>query len=307
MTTSNPSIVELRGAMTALVTPFRDGRVDFPCLDRLVDRQIEAGMDWLVPCGTTGESPTLSADEADRILDAVLARAGGRCRVLMGTGSNDTKATVEKTLRAARAGADAVMLVAPYYNRPTQEGLFRHFSKVAGSVDLPVVLYNVPFRTGVEISNDVVVRLRESCRNIVAIKHATGNVDGVTDLLTRCDIIVLSGDDQLTWPLMSLGAAGVISVVSNIDPGLVRALVDAAQAGQLTEGLMWHRKVERLATALALHGPNPIPIKTAMAVAGLLKEEFRLPLCSPTADARDAIRTLLIGLELLEPTCGGIT
>lgn len=305
MTTYNNGIGELRGAMTALVTPFQDGRIDFPCLDRLVDRQIEAGIDWLVPCGTTGESPTLSADEADRILDSVLARAGGRCRVLVGTGSNNTQTTVETTLRAARAGADAVMLVAPYYNRPTQEGLFRHFSKVAESVDLPVVLYNVPFRTGVEISNDVVVRLRESCSNIVAIKHATGKVDGVTDLLTRCDVIVLSGDDQLTWPLMSLGAAGVISVVANIDPRSVRGLVDAAQAGQLTEGLRWHRKVEKLATALAAHGPNPVPIKTAMALAGLMKEEFRLPLCSPTADARDAIRSLLAGLELLKPTRRG--
>ena len=288
--------------MTALVTPFCDGDVDYACFERLVDRQIEGGTDWLVPLGTTGESPTLSDAERDKILETVLTRSGGRCGVMPGTGSNNTADTVERTRRAQAAGADAALVVVPSYNRPTSEGLFRHFATIADAVELPIVLYNVPARTGVDMGNDVVVRLREAHANIVAIKDAAGDVDRVTDLSSRCDIVVLSGDDTLTWPLMALGAVGVISVLSNLAPSLMKSLVTAAEAGEVTSALPLHRKVYDLAVGLGRFGPNPIPIKTAMAVSGLVREEFRLPLCPVDKSARSGIEAVLRRHELLEPT-----
>ncbi|MBU0718378.1 MAG: 4-hydroxy-tetrahydrodipicolinate synthase [Planctomycetes bacterium] len=292
---------EVRGAMTALVTPFRNGEIDWPRVDALVDRQIDGGTDWLVPCGTTGETPTLAPAEREQLAEAVIARSGGRCPVMVGTGTNSTAATVRQTRQAAAAGADAVVIVAPYYNRPTAEGLFRHFAAVAEAVDLPIVLYNVPKRTGVSIDNDVVVRLRDQFPHIVAIKHATGSVDGVTDLLSRCDIEVLSGDDALTWPLMALGAGGVISVVSNLTPSLVKSQVVAATGGDLVAAERCHRKVYAVAEGIGRYGPNPVPIKTAMAINGLLEEEFRLPLCPLDSEGRAGIERVLRGHELYEP------
>lgn len=290
----------VRGSMTALVTPFRNGEVDWACVDALVDRQIEGGTDWLVALGTTGESPTLSPAEREKLIDAVLARAHGRCPVMVGTGSSSTRETVDRTRQAAAAGADAVLVVAPCYNRPTQDGLFHHFAAVAEATDLPVVLYNVPARTGVDIDTDVVVRLRESRRNIVAIKDASGRLDRVTGLRSRCDIDVLSGDDSLTWPFLSLGAVGVISVIGNLDPALAKSLVTAAIEERMSDALRIHRKVYDLAIALGRFGPNPIPIKTAMAAAGLCRAEFRLPLCPLGEDARAAIERILRRQELLE-------
>jgi 4-hydroxy-tetrahydrodipicolinate synthase len=279
--------------MTALVTPFRGGEVDWPCLDKLVDRQIEGGTDWLVPLGTTGESPTLSSAERERLLDAVISRAAGRCPVMAGTGSNNTTETVERTRQAASAGVNAALVVTPCYNRPTPDGLFRHFAKVAESVDLPIVLYNVPVRTGVNLDNDTIVGLRKRFPNIVAIKDATGAVNNVTELSSRCDIAVFSGDDVLTWPLLALGGAGVISVVANLVPSLMRSLVDASFRGDTSAALQAHRKVYDLATGLGRFGPNPMPIKTAMALAGLIAEEFRLPLCELDDKARNEIADLL--------------
>ncbi len=299
MVRSNPA-AELRGSMTALVTPFREGQVDWVCLDRLVDRQIDGGIDVLVPCGTTGETPTLTSAEWVEYVDRVITQVAGRCQVMVGTGSNSTVVTVDQTRRAAAAGATAALIVAPYYNRPTAEGLYRHFAEVAESVDLPIVLYNVPARTGVDIPNDVVVRLRESFPHVVAIKHATGTVDGVTELLGRCDIDVLSGDDTLVWPLMALGAVGAISVVSNLSPSLMKSLVVAALHGDCSAALRHHRRVYALAAGISDYGPNPVPIKTAMALNGLLHEEFRLPLCPVTSEARAAIAGLLNRLELSE-------
>jgi len=290
----------LRGSMTALVTPFRDGAIDWPAVDHLIDRQIDGGTDWLVPCGTTGESPTLSSHEHDQLLERVIDRASGRCYVLAGTGSNDTADTLQKTKQAAKAGVDAAMLVAPYYNRPSQEGLYQHFAAVAEAVDLPIVLYNVPARTGVTIHNDTIVRLRENCPNIIAIKDATGGVDSITDLLSRCDIAVLSGDDVLTWPMMALGAVGVISVVSNLTPSLVKSLVKAAFSGEVRQALSIHRKVFDLANGLSGFGPNPLPIKTAMAIQCLLLEEFRLPLCPLPPAAREGIERLLGCHDMLD-------
>ncbi len=290
---------ELRGAMTALVTPFRDGAIDWAALDALVDRQIAGGIDWLVPCGTTGESPTLSTKERDELLERVPARSNGRCSVLAGTGSNSTAEAIERTRRAAAGGANAAMLVAPYYNRPTPEGLFRHFAAIAEAVDLPIVLYDVPTRTGVTIPIDVIVRLRESFPNVVAIKDATGDVDRVSELISRCDITVLSGDDSLTLPLMVVGAKGLVSVLSNLAPLLVVTLVRAALSGDWAVAQRHHRSLFDLATGLGGCGPNPLPIKTALAIRGEIAEEFRLPLCPLDGDARREIDTVLRRHELL--------
>ena len=288
----------LRGSMTALVTPFRQGAVDFGQLEELVRRQIESGTDWLVPCGTTGEAPTLTADERHSIVDLVIATSNGQCGVMVGTGTYATRETIQRTKDAAAAGANAALVVAPYYNRPTPEGLYRHFAAVADTVDLPIVLYNVPARTGVSIPNDVVVRLRNTYPHIAAIKHATGSIDGVTELLGRCDIAVLSGDDALTWPLMCMGAVGVISVIGNLSPGLLRSLVDAGLRGDADAGRSCHGKLHDLAEGLGRFGPNPLPIKTAMASVNLLVEEFRLPLCPLSDEARSGIEAVLRAHEI---------
>jgi 4-hydroxy-tetrahydrodipicolinate synthase len=298
--TALSSRTNLRGSMTALITPFRGGEVDWPRLEVLVDRQIGGGTDWLVPLGTTGETPTLTEEERTKILETVIARAAGRCPVMAGTGTNSTSVTVEHTKLAASIGVEAALVVAPYYNRPTQEGLYRHFGAVAESVDLPIVLYNVPARTGVTISNDTIVRLREGFANIVGLKDATGSVEAMTDLAVRCDIAVLSGDDPLTWPFMALGAVGVVSVIANLHPTLMKSLVTAAFEGNVPAALQCHRKVYDLATGIGRYGPNPLPIKTAMAVAGLIAEEFRLPLCPLDADAREGIQRVLRRHEVLE-------
>ncbi len=292
--------VEMRGSMTALVTPFRDGEVDWPCVDRLVDRQIDAGTDWLVALGTTAESPTLALEERDRMLSAVVTRSAGRRPVLVGTGSNNTAEAVQRTKSAAAGGADAALVVTPSYNRPNQEGLYHHFAAVADATDLPIVLYNVPARTGVDLGNDVVVRLRERFSSVVALKDATGKLDHLTELQRRCDIAVLSGDDVLTWPCMALGGVGVVSVLGNLCPSLMKALVTAGAAGQWVEGRRIHQKVDDLAGGIGRHGPNPLPIKTAMAVMGLLSEEFRLPLCPLDEAARRDIERVLRRHEIAE-------
>lgn len=294
------SWMNLKGSMTALVTPFRDGGVDLACMSRLVERQIAGGTDWLVPLGTTGETPVLSDAEREQVLEGVLATANKRRPVMAGTGTNCTKSTIEHSRRAAAMGADALLVVVPYYNRPSQEGMYRHFAAVAEAVDLPLVLYNVPARTGATMSNETIARLRSGFPNIVAIKDATGNVDALSDLLLRCDIRVLSGDDTLTWPMMALGAVGVVSVISNLRPSWMKALVSAALAGDSAAALAQHRRVYDLATGIGRFGPNPIPIKTAMSIVGLIAEEFRLPLCSLDAEARSGVEKILRRHEMVE-------
>jgi 4-hydroxy-tetrahydrodipicolinate synthase len=279
--------------MVALVTPFTDGQVDWRRLEALVDFHIEAGTDVIVPCGTTGESPTLTHEENDAVTAAVVGRARGRVRVLAGTGSNNTAEALLMTRHARENGADGSLQVAPYYNRPTQEGLFRHFSTLAREVDFPHVLYNIPGRCGVEISPDTIVRLREACPNIVAVKHATGSMDGASELLGRCDINVISGDDSMTLPLMSIGAVGVISVLANLVPKDVKALTDAAVGGDWETARKWHHKMFRLAKGLLTLEVNPIPIKTAMAMKGMIAEEFRLPLCPMQPANRDQLAAAL--------------
>jgi 4-hydroxy-tetrahydrodipicolinate synthase len=279
--------------MVALVTPFKNGEVDYTTLDQLVDFHIDAGTDCLVPCGTTGESPTLSHDEHDKVIAAVVKRAKGRIPVMAGTGSNSTAEALQMTRNAEKNGADGSLQVSPYYNKPTQEGLFQHFSTIAREVDYPHVLYNIPGRCGVEISVDTIVRLREACPNIVAVKHATGSMDGASELAARSDIGIISGDDSMTLPLMSIGGVGVISVLANIVPKDVKAMTDAALAGNWETARQWHLKMFKFAKGLLTLEVNPIPIKTAMAIKGMLTEEFRLPLCNMHPANREKLQATL--------------
>ncbi|MGD8451104.1 MAG: 4-hydroxy-tetrahydrodipicolinate synthase [Phycisphaerae bacterium] len=287
-----------RGTLTALVTPFRDGQLDLDALDAHVQRQIDAGVDGLVPCGTTGESPTLSVEEYAQVIQHVVRTTAGRVPVLAGAGTNSTSRTLTLAQTATECGATGLLLVAPYYNKPPQEGLYQHFSTVARSTPLPIVLYNIPGRCGVEIAIDTLRRLFDDHENIVVVKHATGNVASAADLRATCGIDVLSGDDPLTLPLMSVGAVGVISVLSNIFPTAVKRLTTAALAGDYAAALAAHRATYRLAWALLSLETNPIPIKTAMALRGWCRNEFRLPLCPLSAAQRERLEALLAESDL---------
>lgn len=287
------------GTMVALVTPFRNGRVDFEALDELVDFHLEHGTNGLVPCGTTGESPTLSHDEHDKVIEAVVKRAKGRVPVVAGTGSNSTAEALRLTRHAKDVGADGALMVSPYYNKPTQEGLYRHFGQVAEAVDMPIVLYNIPGRCGVEISCDTIVRLREDYANIVAVKHATGSMDGASELVARSDIVILSGDDSMTLPLMSIGGKGVISVIANLLPAETKILTDAALKKDFVAAAAQHKKLFMLAKAMLSLETNPIPIKTAMAMKGMIAEEFRLPICPMQPANRKKLEAILKEAKLL--------
>jgi 4-hydroxy-tetrahydrodipicolinate synthase len=285
----------LQGCLVALVTPFREGAVDWPALDALVDHVLAGGVSGLVPCGTTGESPTLSEEEAEKIVAAVSRRARGRAVVIAGTGTNSTEATVARSQAALRAGADGVMLVAPYYSRPNARGLYEHFSRVARSVAAPIMLYNIPGRTAVEIPVETIARLRAEHCNIVAVKHATGSVEGAVELSSASDIAILSGDDPLTLPLMSVGAVGVVSVVANLLPAEVSALTGAALAGDWPAARERHLRLSPLARELMRLDTNPIPIKTALALRGMMAEEFRLPMCRMEEPKRARLASMLKG------------
>jgi len=266
-----------QGAYTAIVTPFtRDGGVDYPRLRDLVEMQVAGGVDGIVPVGTTGESPTLDFAEHEKVIEFCIQAADRRVKIIAGTGANSTAEAIELTRHARNAGADATLQVTPYYNKPNAEGLYRHFSAVA-DLGLPVVLYNVPGRTGKEIPVDVVARLAAH-PHVVAIKEAGGSVDRVSQIVTSCKLDVLSGDDSLTLPMMAVGAVGVISVASNVAPKAVADLVHHALAGRWTEARDLHLRYYRLFSDLFID-TNPIPVKTALAMMGRIEESFRLPLC----------------------------
>src|SRR6266700_1621057 len=230
------------GLTVALVTPFRDGQVDYEALRRLVDWHVEQGTDCLAPCGTTGESPTLDHEEHERVIAAVVERSRGRIKVMAGTGSNSTKEALRLTTFAKQAGADGALMVGPYYNKPTQEGYYRHFAEVAENVELPIVLYNIPGRTGSNKLPETIARLAQ-LPSIVAIKEATGSMDQASAIAALCDLTILSGDDSLTLPLLSIGGRGVVSVVGNIVPRDMKALLAAFEAGKNTEAIRWHYKL----------------------------------------------------------------
>ncbi|MBN2456941.1 MAG: 4-hydroxy-tetrahydrodipicolinate synthase [Sedimentisphaerales bacterium] len=275
------------GAMVALVTPFQQGKVDFRTLDELIDFQLENGIDAIVPVGTTGESPTLSHEEHKKVIERVIRAVRGKVPVIAGAGSNSTAEAIELTEFSKKIGADATLQVDPYYNKPTQEGFYQHFKAIAQEVDLPIVLYDVPGRCGAGMTPDTVVRLAE-LENIVAIKDATGKMDHVSEIATRCDLTILSGDDSLTLPIASVGGKGVISVVANIVPADVKAMTDLILQGDLVSARQWHNKLFCLCRSLLSLATNPIPIKAAMQILELGPEELRLPMM-PLEESKKAI------------------
>ena len=282
-----------QGSIVALVTPFRDGKVDEAKLRQLVDFHVENGTDGIVPCGTTGESPTLSHDEHHRVVQIVVETARKRVKIIAGTGSNSTAEAISLTKHAEKVGADAALVVNPYYNKPTQTGLYQHFRAVAESVALPIIAYNIQGRTAVNVETDTLARLVRDCRNIVGVKEASGSLDQMSQVIAACgpDFSVLSGDDNITLPLLAIGGKGVISVIANLVPRETSEMVHAALDGDWKRARDLHYRLFPLARAAFLE-TNPIPIKEAMAMIGMLEPEFRLPMCRMS----DANRAKLTGI-----------
>lgn len=283
--------MKLAGCFTAQVTPFNAGRVDYACLTKLIERQMNNGVSGIVPVGTSGESPTLNVEEHQRVIETTIKAVAGRGPVIAGTGANSTAEAVELSKHAASAGADATLQVTPYYNKPTQEGLYRHFSTIADDSGLPIVLYQVPGRSGRDIDVDTIERLAKNER-VIAVKEACPDIDRTSEILSRCDITVLSGDDSMTLPRMIIGGQGVISVASNVMPREVSAMVSAGLAGKWEEARQMHAKLYPLFRDLFIE-TNPIPVKSAMAMEDLLKEEYRLPLCELAAVNRKQLAATL--------------
>ena len=289
------------GTYTAIVTPFRNGQIDEPALEKLVKSQVKGGVDGIVPVGTTGESPTLDHDEHIRVIALAVKFAAGRVKVLAGTGSNSTKEAIELTRQAEAAGADGSLQVAPYYNKPTQEGLYQHFKAVAAATKLPLMLYSIPGRCGIEIGVDVTQRLAAECKNVVGMKEASGNADRVSQLIAACGdkFTVLSGDDSLTLAFMAVGAKGVISVASNVAPKQVGTMVSKFAAGDLKGALRLHTALYPLFKNLFVE-TNPAPAKAALALMGMMTEEIRLPLVPVTPKTRDLMKATIAELGLLK-------
>jgi 4-hydroxy-tetrahydrodipicolinate synthase len=287
----------LQGAHTAIVTPFnKNGSVDYVRYRKLIEFQIENGIDGIVPVGTTGESPTLNNDEHMKVIEETVAAVNGRVLVIAGTGANSTAEAVELTRQAGKLGVDATLQVTPYYNKPNQEGLYRHFSMIA-DIGLPVVLYNVPGRTAREIAIETVARLANH-PNVVAVKEAGGKVERVKQTLDVCDLEVLSGDDALALPMMRDGAIGVISVVSNVVPGVVASLIHTALEGNWKAAQALHNRYVKLFDAMFID-TNPIPVKAALAMMGKIKEVYRLPLCEMGDADKETLRKVMVGAGLL--------
>jgi 4-hydroxy-tetrahydrodipicolinate synthase len=282
------------GSFVALVTPFKSGKVDEAKLRELVELHATSGTDGLVPCGTTGESPTLSHDEHKRVVEIAVDAARKRLKIIAGTGSNSTAEAVDLTRHAERAGADGALVVNPYYNKPTQEGLYRHFRAVAESVAIPIVVYNIQSRTAVNVDTPTLARLARDVKNVRGVKEASGNLDQMTQVVLSCGagFSVLSGDDSLTLPLMAVGGHGVISVIANIVPKETADMVHAALDNDWKRARELHHRLFPLARAAFLE-TNPIPIKEAMAMAGMLEPEFRLPMCRMGDANRETLRGVL--------------
>jgi len=288
-----------KGALTALITPFRDGSVDAPALRELIEWQIQSGIDGLVPCGSTGESATLTHAEHDAVVKLTIEQARRRVPVIAGTGSNSTAEAIRLTVAAAEMGADGALLLSPYYNKPTQDGIYRHYKTIAASVDIPILLYNIPGRTASNITPETVERLAE-IKNIVGIKEATGSMDQASDILKLAGdkITILSGDDSLTVPLIALGAKGVISTCSNAVPREMHDMAEAALAGDLAKAREIHFRLLPLMRALFVE-TNPIPIKQALAFMGKCANELRMPLLPMTAGPAERLRVAMKELRLV--------
>ena len=289
---------EFAGLSVALVTPFRDGAIDEDALRAQVDFQVEAGTTCLCPTGTTGESPTLTHEEHERVIAVVVAHAAGRIKVMAGTGSNSTAEAIRLTQWAAKEGADAALMVAPYYNKPTQQGFYEHYRAIAEEVDLPICVYNIPGRTGKNIEPETIVRLAE-LENITMVKEATGSIDQASQVLLETELTVLSGDDSLTLPLMAIGGEGVISVVGNIIPKDMIAMVEAYRQGDTAAACQWHHKLFPLCRDMLGLSTNPIPIKAAMKMLQRDSGELRLPMTHLNASEEDSLRKTLAAYGLL--------
>ncbi|RJP18573.1 MAG: 4-hydroxy-tetrahydrodipicolinate synthase [Candidatus Abyssobacteria bacterium SURF_5] len=286
------------GSMVALVTPFKKGKIDEAKIPELVEYQISKGTDVICPCGCTGEAATLNHDEQVYIIEITVEAVNRRAKVIAGTGSNSTEEAIILTRRAKQAGADGALMITPYYNKPTQRGLMLHYEKVAAEVDIPIMLYNVPGRTGVNMTPETVAELSE-IENIVAIKEASGNVDQVSAILSMCDITVLSGDDSLTLPMLAVGAKGVVSVAANVAPAEVAALIDSFNSCNMEEARQIHYQLLPLFKVLFCE-TNPIPVKRALNMMGLIENELRSPLFPLSPENEPKLRKVLEELNLLE-------
>lgn len=286
--------LNLEGTFTALITPFKaNGEVDYEAFSELVDTQIAKGVNGLVPIGTTGESPTLTKEEKKKIFSMCVEKCKGKnVLVVAGTGSNDTASTVENTQEAKKLGVDAALVVVPYYNKPNQAGQYEHFKKVASEGGLPIILYNIPGRCGVQLNADTVAKLAKDCPNVVGIKESTGNLDMSTEIASLCDIQILSGDDSLTLPIISVGGKGVISVLSNFAPELVRAIVEPAIKGDFKTAGEAHRRAFKLIKTMFIE-PNPQPCKAAMSMLGMIDDSLRLPMVPAASETRAKVAAVL--------------
>lgn len=293
--------MKYQGLYTAIITPFKDNSIDTEAFRKLIDAQIAGGADGIVPVGTTGESPTLSHKEHMEVIRLAIEYAAGRCQVIAGTGSNSTTEAIAMTQEAAAMGADGTLQVCPYYNKPSQEGVYRHFKAIAECSPLPVILYSIPGRSGIEIAVDTVARLAADCPTIVAIKEAGGSVERVNQLVQALpeDFAVLSGDDGLTVPFISCGAKGLVSVTSNVAPAQMKELVTAALAGDGKKALALQKKYYPLMKGLMSLDTNPVPIKAALALRGDITWELRLPLAPLAEEKRAKLADLLRRFELL--------
>lgn len=292
-----------KGSIVAIVTPFSDNGklIDEQKLKELVEFHIKNGTSGIVPCGTTGESATLSFQEHSRVIDIVVRQVNKRVPVIAGTGSNSTDEAVMLTRHAAKVGASASLQVSPYYNRPTQQGLYGHFKAIADSVDIPIVLYNIASRTGVNIEPETIARLARDCKNIVAVKEASGSLDQMSRIKALCggNFDLLSGDDSLTLPVLSIGGTGIISVVANIVPKDVAALVDEFEKGNIKKAREIHYRLLPLVKAMFIE-TNPIPVKTAMGLLGLCKPDLRLPMCAMASGNLERLKKALLDYGLLK-------
>ncbi len=286
------------GLSVAITTPFRGDKVDYDRLAEQVEFQIAAGTRCICPAGTTGESPTLSHDEHDELIAQTVKIAAGRIKVMAGTGSNSTAEALRLTRHAEKAGVDAVLVVAPYYNKPTQEGFYQHYKALAEATSLPICVYNIPGRTGKNIEPETIIRLAE-LKNIAMVKEATGSMDQASSIIAATDLTVLSGDDSLTLPLLSIGGRGIISVVGNIVPGDMIQLINAFEQGNLAEAQRWHHKLFPLCRDMLSLATNPIPVKAAMKMLGRDTGELRLPMTPLSADQEAALRRTLSNYGLL--------
>lgn len=290
-----------KGSIVAIVTPFKDGRIDEKSLKDLIEFQIKNGTNGIVPCGTTGESPTLSTEEHHRVVELCVQCVKGRVPVIAGTGSNSTAEAVELTKHAAKAGADGALVVTPYYNRPTQEGVYRHFKSVADSVDIPIIVYNIAGRTACNIETPTLARMAHDCKNIIGVKEASGSLDQMMAVKLACpqNFLLLSGDDALTLPLLSIGGKGVISVVANIIPNETARVVKLFEEGKVEEARQLHLKILPLIKAMFIE-TNPICVKTALGLLGLCSADLRLPLCEMTPANMEKLKTTLKDYGLLK-------